>query len=108
MSDLKQLENQKIAMQSMIQTKNELEQLMTNPLFKKHILDGFCKDDCTRAVHLSVDSNMPVEVREDALRLAQASGYLMKYIQLECSRGYEAEGRMTELDEALEEARASA
>lgn len=105
MSDLKALEHQLAEAREFIQKKNQVEELTSNPLFKEIILQGFCIDDCARAIKASADIGVPKEEREDCIKLAQAAGYLEKYLHTVCRQGYMAEGDIARINEAIEYAR---
>ena len=102
MSDLKELERQKQECLEAIKTKEEVDILKANPLFIKYIGEGYCYSECVRATHLSVDLNMPKEVREDALRLAQATGYLELYFSRLDARGHSAAAKIPHIEQEIE------
>lgn len=105
MSDLKSLENQLNEARHLVQLKAKFERLLVNPDFQELIMRGYCYEECARAVKMSIDLNVSKEQREDALRVAQASGYLEKYIQTLVSFGNTAERDIPALIEQIENAR---
>lgn len=80
-------------------------QLAEVPAFKELILKQFCMEECANYVHMSADSSLTKEQREDALAFAQASGVLKKWLSLIVQMGYGAERDVISICEAIEEER---
>ena len=78
---------------------NELRELEKNALFKKHILDGFCKDDVAKNVQLSLNTKLRPETREHCTHLAEAGATFSSWFSEILRLGEIAEARIRE-DEA--------
>lgn len=102
MSDLKQLEEQLANAREIVQMRDRMERLCSNPDFKELILKDFCVENCARAIKVSADFTVPKEQREDSIRLAQSAGYLEIYIQKLCQFGQQAEADIPNLIEQIE------
>jgi len=107
MSELQELEQQRIQYIQAIERLDMLVKLKSNKEWQHLIEQGFMSLDCARYIHASVDSAISKEQREDALRIAQAAGYLNKYLEVMESQGRYAKNRMIELEEAIEQARSA-
>lgn len=80
--------------------------LQANRDFRKLILDGFCLVEAARYVQESCDPAMTIENRTDALNMAQASGHLLRFLEVTSAMGAHAERTMKELEDAVAEERA--
>ena len=105
MSNVTHLENQKTQAKELIARREAAIRLHSNPDFKKLIVDGFMLEEAARYVQLSQDPSLEPHQQTDALRLAQASGHLKRFLQVTIQLGNTAEGEMGDLDEMIEEAR---
>lgn len=101
MTEVEQLEKQREDFQQLIERANMVERLALNPDFKKLILEGFCRDDAATYVQISQDPNIGDREQADALRLAQASGHLKRFLQVTRQMGTRAAHTMEELDQAI-------
>jgi len=108
MSELQELEQQKAQYALAIERWQRLERLRSQLEWKHLIEEGFLLQDCARYTHASVDTAIPKEQREDALKIAQAAGYLSKFLEVLETQGRYAQNRLPELDAAIEEARSAA
>jgi hypothetical protein len=106
MSDILTLTHQIEQAQVVKAQKDRMERLLANADFRALILDGFCRDECARHAQLSVDAGLTPEDRADALGLAQAAGYLKRWIQASVTMGNHAENAIPDMEETLSELRA--
>lgn len=107
MSDsIESLEQHKAYLKQAYDTFKALERLQNNRDFKKIILEGFLVQDCARSVAVSVDPGLSQDIRESAMGMAKAAGYLKQYLQALYAQLSRAGGELKEVDEALIEARA--
>lgn len=106
LSKVEELERQRNDAKDLIHRRQAALRLANNPDFRLLILDGFCRDETARYAHLSTDPALTPEQRADALGVAQASGYLKRYLSITVQMGAHAEREMPELEEAIDQARA--
>lgn len=105
MTEVERLERQQFHAKQGVERREKLERLMRNTDFKELILDGFCRDECTRYVQESGDPLLEPHQREDALNMAQASGHLRRFLSLIYTMGNQAENTLRDLDDEIEAAR---
>ena len=79
-AELEALIKQKEETEAAIVTGSAFSRLMSNPDFKKVILDGFCRDESARYAHVSGNPRIPEDQREQALVFARAGGALLEWI----------------------------
>ena len=99
------LEQQLSDAKTLIATRQMALRLKQNPDFKKLILDGFCLHEAARYVQLSGDVELSAENRADALNMAQASGHLLRYLEVTARMGEHAERTLGDLEATIDEAR---
>jgi hypothetical protein len=81
------------------------ERLAKNKDFRKLILEGFCLKDAARYVQASEDPCIEANERADALKIAQASGHLKRFLSVTIQMGRHAKNTIPELEETLGEVR---
>jgi hypothetical protein len=106
MSEVEELEYQLEQTKSLKVRREQAERLSKNKDFRTLIIDGFCLYDAARFVQLSGDPALRPEERADSLALAQASGHLKRFLQVQIQMGATAERSIAELELAIAEARA--
>lgn len=106
MSEVIALENQLEASKELIERRRLALRLSENADFRKLILDEFCVKECARYVHTSGDPAIAPNERADALAMAQAAGHLRRFLSVTVQMGAHAERELSNLEEALTEARA--
>lgn len=106
MSDTDHLVTQLNVNKQLIERRDMALRLNENADFKKLILDLFCVQDCARFAQESGDAQLEPNERADALAMAQAAGHLRRYLSIQVRFGNSAEGQMSELNQAIDEARA--
>jgi len=107
MSEVEGLEYQLEQTKVLKHRREMAERLFKNPDFRALIVDGFCRDDAARFVQESGDPALSEKpgAREDCLAMAQASGHLKRYLAMQIQMGSTAERNISELENALTEAR---
>lgn len=105
MSEVSALEIQRTNAEDQIRLRNVALKLYENPEFKELILERFCVKECARYAQLSADPSLSEEDRANSLALAQAAGHLRRFLSVTVRMGDNAEHQMSELEEAIEEAR---
>lgn len=106
MSQVKALEQQLTDAKAISEEGQRAQRLARNPDFRKLIIEGFMRDDAARFVQLSEDPALGENERQDALRMAQASGHLKRFLSMTIRMGQTAEGQISDIDDALVEAQA--
>lgn len=106
MSEIVQLQAQLEFAKSVVEQRDLVSKLSGNREFKKLIVDGFCKEECARFTHNSTDISMSVEDRADSLGMAQAGGYLKRWMNFLIIMGNRAEQDIVQMNETLAELRA--
>lgn len=81
------------------------DRLMKNRDFRKIILEGFMVEQAARYVQESADPALTDRQRADALGIAQASGHLKRYLQIQRLIQDQAADRVVACDAAIEEMR---
>ena len=105
MNEVAELEAQKDELKAAVDRRDSALKLSKNRDFRKLILEFFCRDECARYVHTSLDPNLSDKERADALALAQASGHLKRFLSVVMQMGNSAEGTIRDIDTAIEVAR---
>ena len=93
------METSKIVMQK----HTALTRLMNNPDFREIILEGFCGSEAVRFVHASADPALNEQQQKDSLALAQASGHLKRWLNVQHQVGMQVSNEFGQLKEQLEE-----
>ncbi len=107
MSDeVKGLEQQLMDTKELIERRNLAIKLSSNRDFRKLILEDFCVTEAARLVGQSADPSLDPVQRVDALNMAQAAGHLKRYLSMMILMGNTAERSLTDLEDALADARA--
>lgn len=101
----KNLEHQRDNARQLIERRDLALRLHKNPDFKKLILEEFCVNECARYAQASADPALKPDARADSLAIAQAAGHLRRFLSVIVQMGNQAEGQMTELNEAIEASR---
>lgn len=105
MSEVFALESQLADAKKAIERREIALRLYNHPDFKSLIIDEFCTKECARYAQSSADPALNADQRADALAIAQAAGHLRRYLSVIVAMGNQAEGQMTNLEQAIEEAR---
>jgi hypothetical protein len=108
MSEVFALERQLVEVQEHVKLRDTALKLAANPEFKSLILDRFCVQECARYAQSSADPALTAEQRADALNIAQAAGHLRRFLSVTVQMGSQAERQVTDLEEAILEARQEA
>ena len=103
---LKGLEQQAEDAKVLIENHDAAVRLSNNPDFRKLIINGFCGTEAARMVQASGDPALGVNERADSLAMAQASGHLKRWLQMQIQMAQVALRQMPELDQAIAEERA--
>lgn len=85
---------------------DRIMRLQTNSDFTKVINEEFLLKEAARFVQLSEDPALKPEERADALRIAQSSGHLKRWFQIQIRLANNADNEIKQLEELLEELRA--
>jgi hypothetical protein len=108
MSEVFALERQLVEVQEQVKLRDTALKLAANPEFKSLILDRFCVQECARYAQSSADPALTAVQRADALNMAQAAGHLRRFLSVTVQMGSVAERQVTDLEEAILEARQEA
>lgn len=107
-TDIEKVERDIAKAQNAIERRGMAQRLYDVKEFKKLIVDEYLLTDAARLVQLSGDPACTKEVREDALLMAQATGYLKRYLSYIILEGNTAEngleGNLNLLDQLRAEA----
>lgn len=105
MSDIQALEHQIENVKAVVAQRDLMVKLSANREFRKLIIEGFCRDEAARFVHLSTEPGLSEQDRADSLASAQAAGHLKRWINALITMGNRAEQDLFEMNETLEEMR---
>ena len=103
---LKGLEQQAQDAKVLIENHDAAVRLSNNPDFRKLIINGFCGTDAARMVQASGDPALGEAERADSLAMAQASGHLKRWLQMQIQMAQVAIRQGPELEQAIAEERA--
>lgn len=106
MSEVSQLEHQKEDAKARIARRDMALRLANHPDFKELILKEFCVNECARYAQMSADPGLSDKDQANSLALAQAAGHLRRFMSVLIQMGNNAADQMTQLEEAIDEARA--
>lgn len=106
MSVVERLEKQREGAKALIEQRGMANRLLQNADFRKLILEEYMVNEAARYVQLSADPALGAENRADALAMAQATGHLKRWIDVQEKMANQAEVDLVSLDEMIEEARA--
>lgn len=105
MSVVERLEKQRELSLSLIEQREMANRLLGNADFRKLIMEEYMVNEAARYVQLSGDPALTVEQRADALAMAQATGHLKRWIDVQEKMANQAENDLASLDEMIAEAR---
>lgn len=105
MSDIQALEHQIENAKAVVAQRDLMIKLSANREFRKLIIEGFCRDEAARFVHLSTEPGLNEQDRADSLATAQAAGHLKRWMNAIIMMGNRAEGDIIQCNETLEELR---
>ncbi|MFP3556418.1 hypothetical protein SB861_37745 [Paraburkholderia sp. SIMBA_049] len=100
------LEAQLSQAKQVVAQRDMAQKLAKNAEFRKLILEEFCVHECARYAQGSADPAISAENRADSLAIAQAAGHLRRWLSVKIQMGNVAEREISEVEAALEEARA--
>lgn len=106
MSDIEELEAQKIDLKKMIELRDQILKLANNHEFRKVIHEQFFLHEAARNARIGGDPNLDEKQRGDALQMAMAAGHLQRFLSANVMMGNQAENTIMQIDQALEELRA--
>ena len=106
MSSITQLEGQREQLKNAVELRNTAIKLGSNRDFRKLILDEFCEKECARYAQNSGNPQFDEATRQDCLNISQAAGHLKRWLSVTVQMGSQAEREISDIDVALEEARA--
>ena len=106
MSDIEALQHQIEEARAVVEQRDLMSKLANNHEFRKLIIEGFCRDECARFLHVSTDPNIAEDDRRDALGSAQAAGYLKRWMNALIMMGNHAASGIVEMQEMIAELRA--
>ena len=90
---------QKEQLLKLVALKEAHDRLYTNKDFKQIILDGFFVEDCARFARESMNHLSSPEERALSLGMAQAAGYLKRFLQAQYSMASSASTDLHDLGE---------
>lgn len=99
------LEEQLKDEKALIERRDTILRLSKNADFRKVILEAFFVEECARYARESGDPALPQQVRDDALAMAQAAGHLKRFLNVQITMGNQAERKLPEIEQAIEEER---
>lgn len=106
MNQIEQLEEHRETLEKRVERRDEVLKLYDNPLFKKHILDGFCRDDAARCVGAAGNPGISERDETQMLNMAMAGGHLTRYLRTAIQQGDQAESDLQQIDQQLDQMRA--
>lgn len=103
---VKEIQDQIDIAKGMVARRDMAERLVKNADFKALILDEFCTKECARYVQNSMNPAMSDRDRADSLAMAQAGGFLRRWLEVINVQANVAEREIAEAEKYLEEIRA--
>jgi hypothetical protein len=102
---VEELEQQMENLKGPIRARELVGRLRANADFKELILEGFCKKDALRYLHLSEDPSLGEAQQRDALNMAQAAGHLLRFLTIVEMMGFQAEEAYKQMPDVIAAAR---
>lgn len=102
---LEQLESQEKSVLDQVEFGKSIDALMKNKDFIRVFSKGFLEKDCARYVKESIDTNLEDANRADALAMAQAAGYVAKYLNINLRLAAMCAADLVSLREAIQDQR---
>lgn len=107
MSEVQQLKSQLEYSKHLITLRDKVLELRKNENFKYLIEEVFMEKECAAYARESANHDLTPEERESSLAMAQAAGYLDKFLNKYLILGQQAENTIPHIEQAiLEEAQA--
>ena len=106
MSQIQELEAQKVELKKQVELRDQILKLSANFEFRKVFHDEFFKEEAARLVRIAGDPNLDEKQRDDAMQMALATGHVQRFLSANVLMGNMAEQTIHEIDSALEELRA--
>lgn len=106
MSEIQELEAQKVELKTQIEFRDQILKLSENYEFRQVVLERFFKEDAARNARIAGDPGLDEAQRKDALQMAMAPGHFQRFLSANVQMGNRAEDMIRQIDEALEELRA--
>lgn len=85
---------------------DRIMRLQNNADFVKVINEEFLLNEAARFVQLSEDPSLKPDQQQDALRIAQATGHLKRWISIQIRMANTADNEIVQLNELLDQLRA--
>jgi hypothetical protein len=104
-SDIEQIELSISEARKMVEKGRMAEELSTNRLFKKLVLDGYFMEEAARLVHLSSDPNLPENIRTVVMRDINGPGAFKRYLSTLVQMGRMAAQEIRDAEQTLDEIR---
>lgn len=89
-----------------VERAEEVRKLMSNRLFRKIIIEGFCLHDCARHLKESLDTRNNESARASFDAMARAAAYLEQYLEGIVMVGDNAANKISEAEATLDQVRA--
>ena len=105
MSEVKMLEDNLEAARKQAEFHKKLIRLTENPDFKELIIDGFIIAECARYTGLSVNLDVPADIRENSALFAKSTALLAQWIDRNLSLTQSAQEDIVMLEGELTLAR---
>lgn len=106
MSEIQELEAEKVRLQKQVALRDQILKLSENHEFRKVIHDGFLNEECARSARMAGEPTLSDVERRNMLDMAMAAGHLQRYLSANVQMGHQAADSIFQIDAALEELRA--
>lgn len=106
MSEVKKAEARVAGLKAMIKFREDLFRLIDHPLYQEVIEKGFCTEHAARFVRESTNIMLSQDQRADSLAMAQAAGYLRRWVSATIKMADAAEGDLPDSENLLSYLRA--
>jgi len=89
MSQIQELEAQKIELTKQVELRDAILKLSGNHEFRKVVHEGFLRDDCARNARIAGDPSLDEKQQKDAMQMSLAAGHFQRYLSANVQMGNE-------------------
>lgn len=102
-SEVDKLNQEKAALQKMVDTAKSIRRLSTNRDFKKLIEEGYFITAASDYAFAAGDLTNPKEDRETTAEMSRAPGHLKRWLSIQLRQADQAENRISQINEEIAE-----
>lgn len=105
MTEIEEVELQIDENKKQIALSDAAQRLINNPDYRLLIEEHYCRDECARYVHGSINAGLSEAIRENMLEMARATGFFRMFMVGQIQLGNRADQDIVRNQKLLEELR---